>query len=55
MTAGNLRGEHGTARRPGYLLLEGLIADNGSAKLSGTGIVASRKYARGVFARQGEE
>jgi hypothetical protein len=51
----NFRGEHGTASEPGYLLLEGKIKENGSAKLSASGIVASRKYARGVFAHKGEE
>jgi hypothetical protein len=55
VTAGNFRGERGTAGEPGYLLIEGPIADNGSAKLSANGIVASRKYARGVFAHEGEE
>lgn len=55
ITAGNFRGEHGTAGEPGYLLIEGPIADNGSAKLSANGIVASRTYARGVFAHKGEE
>ena len=51
----NFRGERGTAGEPGYLLVEGKIAENGSAKLSATGIVSSRKYARGVFARKGED
>jgi hypothetical protein len=51
----NFRGEHGTAGEPGYLLIEGKIAENGSAKLAATGIVASRKYARGVFAAKGED
>src|ERR1017187_8176681 len=51
----NFRGEHGTAGEPGYLLIEGKIARDGSAKLSATGIVASRKYARGVLAHKGEE
>src|ERR1017187_7175015 len=51
----NFRGEHATAGEPGYLLIEGKIAENGSAKLSATGIVASRKYARGVLAHKGEE
>jgi hypothetical protein len=51
----NFRGEHGMAGEPGYLLIEGKIAENGSAKLSATGIVASRKYARGVFAHKGED
>ena len=51
----NFRGEHGTAGEPGYLLIEGKIAEGGSAKLTATGIVASRKYARGVFAHKGEE
>jgi hypothetical protein len=52
---GNFRGERGTAGEPGYFLLEGKIADDGSAKLAASGIVASRKYARGVFAHKGEE
>jgi hypothetical protein len=50
----NYHGEHGTAGQPGYLLVEGKIAQDGSAKLSANGIVASRKYARGVFAHGGE-
>ncbi len=55
VNAGNFRGEHGTAGEPGYLLIEGKIKDDGSAKLTANGIVASRKYARGVFAGKGEE
>ena len=51
----NFHGDHGTAGKPGYLLIEGKIKEDGSAKLSATGIVASRKYARGVFAHQGED
>jgi len=51
----NFRGEHGTAGEPGYLLIEGKIAEDGSAKLTATGIVASRTYARGVLAHKGEE
>ncbi len=51
----NFHGEHGTAGEPGYLLIEGRIAEDGTAKLSATGIVASRKYARGVLAHKGEE
>ncbi|MGA3160632.1 MAG: hypothetical protein ABSC77_05400 [Terracidiphilus sp.] len=53
--AGNLRGERGTAGEPGYFLVEGPIKDDGSAKLSATGIVASRKYARGAFAHGGAD
>jgi hypothetical protein len=52
---GNFRGEHGTAGQPGYLLIEGPIADDGTAKLSANGIVTSRKYARGVFAHGGAD
>ncbi|MGB9032694.1 MAG: hypothetical protein WCC27_21395 [Acidobacteriaceae bacterium] len=48
-----LHGERGMADQPGYYSLDGKIADNGSAKLTGNGIVYSRKYARGVFAHQG--
>jgi hypothetical protein len=49
------RGEHGTAGEPGYLLIEGKIAEDGSARLSANGVVASRKYARGVLAHKGED
>jgi len=53
--SGNFRGEHGTAGEPGYLLIEGRIAEDGSAKLAANGLVASRKYARGILAHKGEE
>ena len=39
----------------GYLLIEGKIKEDGSAKLSANGTVASRKYARGVLAHKGED
>jgi hypothetical protein len=55
VTAGSFRAEHGTAGEPGYLLIAGPIKDDGSAKLSASGIVASRKYARGVFAHEGAD
>jgi hypothetical protein len=55
VTAGNFRGERGTAGEPGYLLIEGPIKDDGTAKLSANGIVVSRKYARGVFAHGGAD
>jgi hypothetical protein len=51
----NFRGEHGIAGEPGYLLVEGKVAQDGRAKLSASGIVASRNYARGVFAHKGAE
>lgn len=51
----NFRGEHGAAGKTGYLLIEGKIDEDGKAKLSANGIVASRKYARGVLAHQGED
>jgi len=51
----NFHGERGTAGEPGYLLIEGKIAEDGSAKLSATGTVASRKYARGITAHKGED
>ncbi|MGB9234090.1 MAG: hypothetical protein WCC04_06720 [Terriglobales bacterium] len=52
---GSYRGEHGTPGEGGYLLIEGKIKEDGKAKLSANGVVASRKYARGVLAHQGEE
>ncbi|MGA2002683.1 MAG: hypothetical protein ABSG70_04835 [Terriglobales bacterium] len=55
INAGNFHGERGTAGEPGYLLIEGKIADDGKAKLSANGIVASRKYARGILAHSGED
>ncbi|MGO8759794.1 MAG: hypothetical protein ACLQG3_16875 [Terracidiphilus sp.] len=51
---GNFHGEHGATGQPGYLAIDGSVADDGSAKLTANGIVASRDYARGVFAHQGE-
>ncbi|MFY9854970.1 MAG: hypothetical protein WAK26_13930 [Terracidiphilus sp.] len=52
---GNFHGERGTAGEGGYLLIEGPIADNGAAKLAASGIVTSRKYARGAFAHGGAD
>lgn len=52
---GSFHGEHGTAGQPGYLLIEGKIADDGTAKLSANGLVASRKYATGIFTTQGAD
>ena len=51
---GNLRGVRGTQGQPGYFVLDGRIADDGSAKLNGNGIINSRQYARGIFAHKGE-
>ncbi len=51
----NFRGEHGAPGEPGYLLIEGKIAQDGSAKLAANGVVASREYARGAFAHKGED
>jgi hypothetical protein len=52
---GSFHGERGTAGEGGYLLIEGKIAEGGGAKLSANGVVASRKYARGVLAHKGED
>jgi hypothetical protein len=51
---GNFRAERGNAGEPGYLLIEGPVAQNGTAKLSANGVVAFREYARGIFAHKGE-
>jgi hypothetical protein len=37
VTDGNFRGELGTVGDAGYLLIEGRIADNGTARLTATG------------------
>lgn len=55
ITGGNFHGEHGNAGDPGYLVIQGPIKDDGTAKLTANGIVASRKYARGVFSHSGAE
>ena len=55
ITNSTFRGVHGTEGQPGYLLIEGKIADDGSAKLSANGLVASRKYATGIFTTQGAD
>ena len=52
---GNLRGVRGTEGEPGSFVLSGKINEDGSAKLSGDGILASRKNAHGLFAHKGEE
>ena len=44
----------GVEGQPGSFVLEGKVADDGSAKLTGNGIIASRQYARGIFAHKGE-
>lgn len=49
-----LHGERGDADQPGYFALDGRISEDGGARLTGNGIVASRDYARGVFAHKGE-
>ncbi|HEX4068139.1 MAG TPA: hypothetical protein VHZ09_19120 [Acidobacteriaceae bacterium] len=48
-----LHGERGTAGDPGYFALDGRIAENGSAKLNGGGIVMSRQYAKSILAHEG--
>ncbi|MGA7857120.1 MAG: hypothetical protein WCA11_04295, partial [Terracidiphilus sp.] len=55
ITNSNLHGARGTEGEPGYFALDGIVKDDGSAKLSGSGIVYSRKYARGAFTHKGEE
>jgi len=52
---GNFRGEYGTAGEPGYLLIEGKIADDGTAKLSAAGKVSSRDYGVGLFTTRGRD
>jgi hypothetical protein len=51
----NFHGERGTVGEKGYYLLEGKINDDGTATLSASGIVTSRKYARGIFAHGGAD
>jgi hypothetical protein len=54
VTNSNLRGVKGTEGQPSSFVLEGKIKADGSAKLSGSGIIGSKKYARGVFNGTGD-
>lgn len=51
---GNFHGQHGEDGGPGYLVIEGKIADDGSAKLSAKGKVVTRQNAHGIFAMKGD-
>lgn len=48
----NFHGVHGEEGGPGYLVIDGKIADDGSAKLSAKGTV-TQNHAHGVFAMRG--
>ena len=50
---GNFLGQHGEEGGPGYLVIEGKIADDGSAKLAAKGKV-TQNHAHGVFAVKGD-
>jgi len=51
---GVFHGQHGEKGGAGYLVVDGKIADDGSAKLSAKGTVESENnHARGVFALKG--
>jgi hypothetical protein len=44
---GKFQGLHGTQDRPGYLFVEGTIADDGSAKLYAKGMTNSKEFVPG--------
>jgi hypothetical protein len=50
---GNFLGQHGEEGGAGYLVIEGKIKDDGSAKLAAKGTVAEN-HAHGVFAMKGD-
>jgi hypothetical protein len=51
---GNFHGQHGEPDGPGYLVIEGKIADDGNSKLSAKGKVVTRQNAHGIFAMKGD-
>jgi hypothetical protein len=54
ITDGVFHGQHGENGGPGYLVIDGKIGDDGSAKLSAKGTVESEhNNAHGVFALKG--
>ncbi|MGD0729761.1 MAG: hypothetical protein ABR956_00750 [Terracidiphilus sp.] len=52
---GNFSGLHGTEGEPGYLLVEGKIADDGTARLYATGKTGSKEYVPGRDTQKGTE
>ena len=50
---GVFHGQHGEDDGPGYLVIDGKIADDGSAKLTAKGKV-TQNHAHGVFAMKGD-
>jgi hypothetical protein len=52
---GNFRGLHGAEREPGYLLIEGKIADDGTTKLYATDKTGSKEYVPGRDTPRGTE
>jgi hypothetical protein len=50
---GNFHGQHGEEGGPGYLVIDGKISDDGSAKLTAKGKVTNN-HAHGVFAMHGD-
>ncbi|MFY9854969.1 MAG: hypothetical protein WAK26_13925 [Terracidiphilus sp.] len=51
----NFRGLHGTEGKPGFLLVEGKIADDGSAELYAKGQTGSKEYVPGRDTPPGTE
>lgn len=51
----NIRGEYGMAGEPGYLIIEGRIAESGAARLAAKGFVSARKYGTGMFTTEAAE
>jgi hypothetical protein len=49
----NFHGQHGEEGGPGYLVIDGKIAEDGSAKLAAKGKVTNN-HAHGVFAMKGD-
>ncbi len=52
---GNFRGLHGTEGEPGSLLIEGKIADDGTAKLYAEGRTGSKEFVPGRDTPRGTE
>lgn len=50
---GVFHGQHGEEGGPGYLVIDGTVADDGSAKLAAKGKV-TQNHAHGVFAMKGD-
>ncbi len=55
VSGGVLHGERGTSGQAAYLAIDGKLGNNGNAKLTASGITASKAYIHAPIKTEGEE